>query len=158
MSAERAASLDFYCVPDPKKFSELSEAFERAADPGERQRLALAIAAAQDAMLAKEPAFTWLERAIEASPAAGGEDRLRAAREITGHGIAVYHELAGRWVARLGARFPDSPLVQAMREELSAFEAREAERLSGYLWRTALPVFPVIDKDGKFEVSQHPSR
>jgi spermidine synthase len=135
LEAERARSLVFYQVPDPAWLSEAGQAFSQASDPATRVRVAMNIALRYDQALAKDKAFSWIDKALSSNHQEASEELIKVARFIVLNRIAVYEARAREWIGTLARAYPKAPLVRAMQLELQAHEARERERRKGYLFQ-----------------------
>jgi hypothetical protein len=125
LAQERAASLAFYRVPDPQRLEETLKAFQKESSGLRKAELALAVAQAVDGPLDKADAFVWLENALVAHPTVSSQQAVAVARGIARNHLAIFADLVKERVDRLAQRFPLSPLVQVMRQELQAYLERQ---------------------------------
>jgi hypothetical protein len=135
LTVERATSLSFFQVPDPRAVQQELIAYDNAATPETKRKWALALARRFDAVLAKKEAYVWIERALRASrETSTPEEDHTLVRSIVRNRIAVYSAVAEEGLGRLSQKFPGDPLVTAMAKELAEFRRREEKRLGGYLF------------------------
>jgi len=135
VEAERTASLVGFNVPDPKILAANRVAMANAANPADRARLALALAAGYDGMLAKEEAYRSVEQALDAlnaTPDLTTEEHLEIGRGIVRNCLVAYEPLTADKLERFEKSYRDAPLLRAMREEFEAYRRRQADRLSDY--------------------------
>ncbi len=132
---ERARSLANFGVSDPAALAAKRREFEEAQTAAEKQSAAVEMASLFDRSLAKEEAFDWIDKAAAADPAVGKPEHTAAVRAVVQNRLAAYADLTARRTRAIAAAWPSSPLARAMMGELRAFEAREKERLAGYLFR-----------------------
>lgn len=129
LDRERAASLEFYNEIDPQRI----ERWRSMAEEG-NARGHLALAAAHDVRLRKEDAFEEIRLALSVAPDNPRPEDLALVRRVVLNHVAVYHEATKRFVAEMGAQFPDAPLAQAMIDTYATIERLEEERRARYLF------------------------
>ncbi len=135
LARERARSLENFGVSDPEALAAKRKEFEEAQTAAAKQAAAVELASLFDRSLAKEEAFDWIERAAAAVPSGGKPEHSALVRSVVRNRLAAYADLTARRARAIAAAWPSSPLARAMMEELRGFEAREDERLGGYLFR-----------------------
>lgn len=136
LTADRVVALQTFHIPYPHEIERKNLAFELAGSTGERVDRALDLALMYDAQLDKESAFRAVEQGLQALAAGRGQPRpeqLETARGIVRNRVAVYAGVCATWIERFESEFAGSALVAAMRAELAAHQAREAEFARGYL-------------------------
>src|SRR5262249_27643162 len=103
LDAERAYSLENFGAPDPVEVKRARQTLERAgAEPAERARAALALAAGYDGMLWKEEAWAAIEPALaasQASPDLADARAVETARRLVRRAVAVFEGLAAARLA-----------------------------------------------------------
>jgi hypothetical protein len=136
LTSDRVAALATFRIPHPREIERKNLALELAQSAGERADRALDLGLMYDAELDKEGAFRSVEKALEALAEVGGQarpDQLETARSIVRNRVAVYADVCALWITRFERQFAGSALLAAMRDELAAHRAREAELSRGYL-------------------------
>jgi len=136
LTTERLATLRDFNVRDPREIELKRRAMRRTGDPARLANLALSIASDYDAALDKEQAFSNLGSVLEAlqgRPDLVTEQQLSVVRKIVRNRIAVFDEVAERWIAAFRETYAGSPLLAAMQEELDGYRQRQEEVMARYL-------------------------
>lgn len=142
LAEERTASLRELNARDERQIRLKSQALGGTTGPIDRARLAMSLALDYDAVLNKPEAYRHVAIAAEALGNSGGtvEPALQEAlRKIVRNRIAVYHDIGWRQLEVMESRFGASPLLEVMREELTAYRERTAAVDSRYLFSRSPP-------------------
>jgi len=136
LTDERVAALRTFHVPHPRELDRRRTALARATDPVARATAALDLAEIHDASLQKEDAYRLVDVALGAlrEPQDTRPAHVEVCRRIVRNQLAVYHDLTERWLRSLQRRYPKAPIFQAMMAEFAAFEARQKQAASLYLF------------------------
>ncbi|MBN1442557.1 MAG: hypothetical protein JXA90_07600 [Planctomycetes bacterium] len=134
LTIERAASLAFFRVPDPREVLADLNAYRASPSKEERSARALSLARAFDGPGYKRTAYEWIRNALEAHSRENRPEQIEIARSIVRSGVAVYADIAQEWIDTLRRSYPGAPIVAAMRQELEQYRIREEAIEKRYLF------------------------
>ncbi len=134
LDAERRAGLEFIDGLDVDALAGVELRYDALTQPFDKAALAMSIARAYDAILAKEKAYEWIGRSLEAYPENKLPQHVLVAATIVENRIAVWSDVAESSIDRLWSEHRGSDIVRAMMKVLEDYREREADKNAKYLF------------------------